>query len=538
MRSVVSLALVLVASTVSAGEKTPAIVVRVRSVEAVLDSSKLLVSLTGEEAAARQIEGLLKAKVGVKGIEGIDPARPVGAYVRFGAQIEDVSGALLVPIADRKAFLDLLDRFNFLTSKGKNDIYTVQTGRPFDLYFRFVDGYAYVTGINPDNLLDKNLLDAAAVLGGTDDRSIVTTMVRLDLLPEGAKLLAQFQVEQELQKLQARTARTETPAQKALRLTVFQELGKAVATILKEGGPLRLDIGIDQAAREFALQFSLAGQPGSELDKTLQKLGKSQSPFAGLAGQDLAFLGGVDLSVPDTVNDALAKVIDETMSRSLAEIRDAQKKKQAADLFEALAPSLRAGKLDGFFALSGPAGKTYTALTALELRDGDKLGSTMRALIAQTLKDLPPREQDKIRLDADKAGAIAIHRFELPPGKGPSDAKFQEMIGDRDLYIAFRDDAVFFALGKAALPTLKEALTRRGSAATPAALLNFDVARLVPILAKTREQNELAKKILTPGQDSTLRIAVTGGAALTLRLQLKLSALEFLAKMKDSKRSE
>src|SRR5581483_1464986 len=93
-------------------QEPPAIVVRVRSLDSVLQNARQLVTLTGEEAAARQIEGLLKAKVGTKGIEGIDPARPLGAYVRFGKDIEDISGAVLVPIADEKAFLDLLERLN------------------------------------------------------------------------------------------------------------------------------------------------------------------------------------------------------------------------------------------------------------------------------------------------------------------------------------------------------------------------------------------------------------------------------------------
>ena len=44
-----------------------------------------------------------------KGLQGIDLKRPVGAYVRFGKELEDLSGAILIPVADQPAFLDLLD---------------------------------------------------------------------------------------------------------------------------------------------------------------------------------------------------------------------------------------------------------------------------------------------------------------------------------------------------------------------------------------------------------------------------------------------
>jgi hypothetical protein len=534
-RWLVSVTLLCLVQPVGGGDKAPAIVMRVRSLDALLENAKLLVNLTGEDAAARQIEGLLKAKVGVKGIEGIDPKRPLGAYVRFGKEIGDISGAVLVPIADEKSFLDLLARFNWLTNKGKNDIYTVQTGRPFDLYFRFVERYAYVTGINPDNLLDQNVIGAGAVLGG-EDRAVLTTSVRLDRLPEGAKLLAQFQLEQELQKAQAKGPRDETEAQRAFRVAVLRELAQTAAGLLKEGAELRIDVGIDEAAQEFRAQVALSGQAGTDMAAALARLGKSQSPFTGLFKKDLAMLGAVNLALPETVNDALAKVIDEVMARSLAELRDAQKKQQAEGLFQSLLPTLRAGRLDGVFALSGPVGKNYTMLGALAVRDGAKLGKTIHQLVAQAVKDLPEREQDKIRLDFDKAGGVAIHKFELPAAKQPGDVQFQELVGSRDLYVAFRDDGVLLAVGPAALGVLKEALASRDKAATPLFVFHFDAARLVPILAKTRAQQELAARIFAPGQDSSLRIAVSAGDDLRLRLQLKLSALEFLAKLKDDKR--
>src|SRR3712207_7625953 len=47
--------------------------VRVKSLEAVLQNVKLLVGLAGREEATKQIEGLLRAKLGSKGLEGIDP---------------------------------------------------------------------------------------------------------------------------------------------------------------------------------------------------------------------------------------------------------------------------------------------------------------------------------------------------------------------------------------------------------------------------------------------------------------------------------
>ena len=79
------------------------------------------------------------------------------------------------------------------------------------------------------------------------------------------------------------------------------------------------------------------------------------------------------------------------------------------------------------------------------------------------------------------------------------------------------------------------AAARRSSGAVRQAPLR--ARRFGPLYYDDAEQKELAQKVFQPGQESNLRIVVNGGEALTLRLQMKLNALEFFAKMKDGKRT-
>src|SRR5262245_44799656 len=124
------------------GEDRPAAVVRFRSLDALVDNVKLIVTLAGNEGLAQQVEGLIKAKIGAQGLEGIDPARPFGAYARFGKGLEDIGGAVLIPIASEKAFLTLLDNLDVRATKEKNDIYKLQTPAPVEVYLRFANRYA------------------------------------------------------------------------------------------------------------------------------------------------------------------------------------------------------------------------------------------------------------------------------------------------------------------------------------------------------------------------------------------------------------
>src|SRR5438552_18049838 len=94
--------LLLVVPTARAGAKaaeTPTVVVRAKSLNALLENLNLVVNLVGQEEAARQIEGLIKGKIGKKGLKGIDPTRPFGAYVRFGKALDEINGAILIPVA-------------------------------------------------------------------------------------------------------------------------------------------------------------------------------------------------------------------------------------------------------------------------------------------------------------------------------------------------------------------------------------------------------------------------------------------------------
>ena len=521
-----------------AGEKAsadePTVVVRVQSLDTVLRNVKLLVSLAGREEAAEQIEALVKAKVGAKGLEGIDPKRPVGAYLRFGKELEEISGAVLIPIQDEKAFLGLLENLNLQATKGKDDIYTVQTNKNFDLYLRFANKYAYVSAINTENLKGKNLLDPAKVLAGKAT-SAISASVRLDQIPDAAKFLALAGLEENLQKeIDKAQPKPETETEKALRVAVIRQMGTAVSDVIKEGQRLAFDVGINEQTRDFSIEMSLSATPGTALAKAVQNVGQTQSLFGGFLKKDAAFEGLAHVILPEPVQKNLAKAIDEGVQKSLADIQDAAKKQQAKQLIDALMPSLRQGELDAYFGMTGPVGKHFTLLGAVKLKDGDKLGATVRDLITDAMKTMPEAEKAKIHLDAEKVGDVTVHRFEVP--KDPKTQKvLDDLPGDNNLYVAFRKDALFLAIGKESLPTLKQALGASTTAASPVFVFDFDVARIAPVLAKTQEQRDLATKLFKGGQDGTIRLTVTGGAAVSARLSMKLNALEFFAKTNEGK---
>lgn len=530
----VAVAALLAKAPVHAGEKTtavPALVVRVQSLNALMQNLGLVVKLVGQEEVANQIEGLVKSKIGVKGLEGVDPTRAFGAYVRFGKAIDEINGAMLVPITDQKTFLKLLDTLDVQITKDKDDIYTYKTNKNVDVYFRFAHKYLFITSLSTESIRDKNLLDPAKALGG--GVATISLVAQIDQIPKKAKLIAIAQLGDAIIAAQKQAGANETKAQEQFRIALLRDINRHGNSLIRETKEIRFDLDIDEKTKELAVQAQIFPVPGSELAKTIDALGKLKSPLAGLTGNNAAFHGAIHLAFPETLTKSLGAVIDEAVEKSLDGIQNPLKEKQADTLFKAILPSAKAGEYQLVALAIGPKKNRYTFLGAMKLTDGEKLGNALHNLLKEAINDVPPEQRDKFKLDIDKVGTISIHRLEVP--RTPALAKvIDDVVGDNQLHFAFRNDAVFFALGEDALATIKALLVNKTPATSVPMLFDFDIARMASLIAQTPEQRKLARTLFPAGETGRIRASVNGGASLTARLQMRLSVLEFLAKVKDA----
>ena len=104
------------------------------------------------------------------------------------------------------------------------------------------------------------------------------------------------------------------------------------------------------------------------------------------------------------------------------------------------------------------------------------------------------------------------------------------MFGNNPLWVAFRPDAAYFALGEDGLKAIKEALTAPKSATAPLRL-DLSLNRLAAVMAKTPEQAKTARRLLSQGEEGRFRITVEGGERLRLRLHVNLTVVRLLAQL-------
>ncbi|HEX5272616.1 MAG TPA: hypothetical protein VFW33_19095, partial [Gemmataceae bacterium] len=314
-----------------ADEKKPAepgFVLRVQSIDDLTHNFRYLAGLVGREEEAKQIEGWLKAKAGgPKGLEGIDSKRPLAVYGVFGEGGLDSSTAVaLIPIADEKAFLGLIETLDAKAEKDKDGVYEVKSPNlPVPVYFRFAHRYAYATAMNKDAIdKDKILLPGAVLPPGKEP--VFSLTLRIDQIPQKVRDLAVSQVETQLDAAKEEKKPDETPAQHRAKGASIDVVKKWIVAVLKEGGHVALRLDVDEKAKELSAELALTGQKGSALAKDIAALGERKSVVAALVGPDSVLSFTNNLPTDEKFAAAMEAVIKEEMEKDIANQSDKGKK--------------------------------------------------------------------------------------------------------------------------------------------------------------------------------------------------------------------
>src|SRR5262249_3249085 len=124
--------------------KAPAIIVRVKSIDGLLDDAKYVAKLTGNDEEVKQVDGFLRSLLGDKGSEGIHTKRHIGFYGSVSEDFLNSNGALMTPVDEEKNFVALLERFNVQAKKDANGVYAVTLPNvpvPFPVFMRVANKY-------------------------------------------------------------------------------------------------------------------------------------------------------------------------------------------------------------------------------------------------------------------------------------------------------------------------------------------------------------------------------------------------------------
>jgi hypothetical protein len=518
----------------AAGE--PAVVVRLKSIDGLIEDAKYVAQLVGHDEEAKQAEGFLRSFLGEKGSEGIDPTRPIGFYGSLRGDLPNSNGAVLIPITSEKSFVEMLERFNVQAAKDADGVYTLTLPAvpvPVPIYMREANKYAYVTAQNKSNLDKKNLREPVEVFKADPVRTVSATFY-LDRVPGDLKEFVVGGLDMRLADEQGKKQPGETKAQQAFRSEALKQLSREAAALLKEGGRLDLYFDVDREAHELVAEASLSGRSGSGLAKRIAGLGQAKSVVAGLPGADAAMSMLAHVTMPENLREALAPVIDEALAKATQNMTQAGQREQAEKLFKAAEPTLKSGELDVAFAVRGPAAEqAYTFVAGARVKDGLAIETALKDLV----RSLPERDRAAFKLDLETTAGARVHRIDA---QSQYNEQARKVLGSNPVFVALRSDLVVLAAGPDGLSALKSALAAPAGAG-PLFGMQMELARMVPLFdemspADARRNAEQVRKAakesfggMEKGGDR-VRVTVNGGEKFTARYAVGAAALKFFGR--------
>lgn len=498
----------------------PTVEVRFRSVNDLFDKAAYIGGLFDQEDNITQARELLKAlSTDGKGVEGIDPARPFGAYGILTSDFAASPVVVMIPIADEARFRRMLkERLDVTPEPAGKGVEKVFVPILNEAYFAFADGYLYA-GRTAADVAAKNRVNPKTYFANPDG-SVASVVARLDRVPADVRTLVLGQLEHQLKEQRLAKADGKRPGELKLENFLLDAGVGSVKTLADDGKELAVRVFVDDKADEIAAELSLTARPGSPLAKTIAALKGRTSLPAGIAKATNPVLSATGkLALPDDLRKQLDPVLT-TVFRDLA--AQAGDRAVAERVLEALAPTAKAAAADVAVSVRGPSAKGHHTLVAAVAVKG---GKEIEAL-AKEFAPFVPNDEVTFTFDVEKVGAFTLHKVEL----ARVDPGFERVFGTKTLWLATSDDVIALAIDPT--PAALKAGLKAAPAAVPVVGGTVSLARAVPLFNDRLAPDEaraLVRDAFGPagpaGRD-TIAFTLDGGDRLTARLVVKGGAVK------------
>jgi len=521
---------VLTASSVFA-QTGPTVEVRVRSLNDLFDKAEYFGDVLNQAEAGKQAVAFVK-NLGddKKGIEGVDPTRPIGLYATLTKDVVDSPVILMIPLSDETAFLELLSgKLGIDPKKGENGIYEISVPDfPAPVFFCFVNKYIYVTVQDAKHLDVKKLTEPKDFFTKPDD-AVMTAQVHFDRIPaDVAKVvLGQY----ELKAADGKTTRKpadETDAAFKFRGWQIDQLTESIAMILNHGKDLNLRLLVEPKTDDLILEATFTAKAGSPLAKIFKGLDGRTSAAAGLPLPSGGMArGSMKLGLTDEAKKDFSSVLELLGKEFLASKKDFEL--QASKMaYDAILPTLNAGEIEVGFHVSSPNAKGhFTALGAMKVTEGMRIDKALKQFAP-----FLPEDQGKVELDIEKIGSVALHKITL------ANADIEALFGTKFIWIGTSETLFLMSVepeGKAIRAAAKAIPGKVG-----VANVSLAVSQLVLVTEKalTREKLQaLAEEALgKPAGSDLVTLSIVGGDSVKVKFNVKGKAVKFAALVDQEKK--
>jgi hypothetical protein len=329
----------------------------------------------------------------------------------------------------------------------------------------------------------------------------------------------------------------------ALRKQLGETLRTSLIGALSEMDNLTLGWRLDRQGKKSSLDLSLTAQPNTVLAQQLTKAAQLKTAFGGFALPEAAVKAHWVGQAPTKAAAAAAKLVEELRAKEIKKIdleiisdEDKKNRKELGNkVFDVIRDTAASGRSDG--ALSIVVQPNHVTLVAgVYLADAPKLEGVLKTL-AQAVQQYIP-QLESLKLDAEKCEGVNLHTLSFPIPEGEEGQNIKKVFGDSlEIAAGFAKQAIYLALGKDALKTLKKALEKSKNPMTPSSPMEISVnlqplADFMALVSKDKEKAQAQKvaELLKarPGKDGVRLLARPIPQGITLHLSVEDGILQLI----------
>ena len=467
----------------------PVVSVRLKSLDGLRSDAVFLLSQVFPPDQAKQqvdqsIQGALPGGIP----PWLDTTRPFGlSLAGIPTTAADAVKPLLlsIPVREEKDVLAWLENLGRTPSKGADGTYTLEIPKGPTLMLRFANGYAWLSGsrqllrgkwitpkageqqsalaigLHPNRLTKSNREALYKLWGGLVDAALYGPSAQGDAEPD-----AEYQT----------------------RVGNKKRAREMLALVVEGFDEITFNLGVERKQGLMALDLGFTPRAGTALDRLFQPLPSLRSKFSHLAEDGLVRVYACGPYLRDW-DKVFGQTLPQLRDRVLREVTDVKEQALVRKLFQILKPNLAAtGMLDFGLAFRRPVpGQPYVVVGGVRFKGAPKL----ERLLRDELKDAPADIRGQIKWNHAQHGPDKIHLIPI------QDKELAAVLGKPDLYFAFQEEAVVFALGKEGLTAIKKALDDLARPPAPVHLhLEADVVQLVALALKTTGQQAALADLL------------------------------------------
>ncbi len=485
----------------------PGVVISIANLEEHLSDMEHLVDAAG----FGQMSGLVRMGA-AEYIRGIDPEKPLGAFLFFKEDSPEPQVLAFVPVTDIEDVLDTLAPFVDIDEDGDDIILTTNDG--MEVTVREQEGYAFI--VQDPAMLENLPANPARQLEDLPSQYNIAARIfgqripaelrqqAIDLIRDGAAA--------EMENL------GDSPEAELQRAN-FEYSMAQLESFINETEEVVVGMGVDEDEKRVLIDMAVVGLPDSRLARQSNVLGEGPpSKFNGFllegAAANYHFNGKMleddveDVqNMLDTLIDAAQGQIDEELSGDEAEVA----KRVVGELMDVVKASVAKGYMDSGGSLILTEETAELALGTI-IAEGAKLEKSVKE-IASYLEQEGLLEEEGVevefRFDARTENGVRYHEVDvmIPDSEEEMRAMFGEKLS---ILLGVGDEVLYLAVGNDPAALLSRCLQGSGTASDAVGQMNIHLLPILRFMSNFQDAGELEgiADILPESADDRIRITV------------------------------